>query len=424
MFIEIGCFLDVIGVGSGQFFVGLLEIGQIYYIQVGVWVGNQGIFQFCVNNYNDIFDFFSDCNIGVIFCDKFFFIVEQVIGVGSNFNEIGDVVCFIFFCLLSESGFVWYKWICDEAGLFIFFFILFNFVDDFDFILYQLLNGVNDCDDKFDLCCMVFGEVVGAIFDIWEFCIGVIGLVDGEEDISENCGCDLGDDNFVVLIEMEVGVSYVFVVNNFSQFGNGFIVEFGGIGIFFGLEVEFRIEFEFDIFCLENSIIFVDEFSFIGGFLGWEWIFGEDVSLVIVIGQGLYEVIYSSFGLKSVLLWVFISDGCIVLYVEMIYVKCCESSFIIDDVIVDVFCFDDSIGVIFFMVVNGNLFYDFNWSNGSSDFVVIMGFFLGDYMVIIIDSFICDFVFIYIVESLFLLDVDIFIIMFICNGGIDGGIEL
>jgi gliding motility-associated-like protein len=420
---EIGCFSDAIGVGSGQLFAGPLEIGQTYYIQVGARGGNQGTFQLCVNNYNDIPDPSSDCNTGVILCDKSPFTVEQVTGVGSNPNEIGNVACSTFSCPLSESGSAWYKWTCDEPGSLTFSLTPLNPADDLDFILYQLPNGINNCDEKFDLRCMASGEVVGADFDIWEPCTGATGLADGEEDTSENCGCDPGDDNFVAPIEMEAGVSYALVVNNFSQSGNGFTVEFGGTGTFLGPEAEFRTEPELDTLCLENSITFVDESSFIGGLSGWEWTFGEDASPATATGQGPHEVTYGSPGLKSVLLRVLTSDGCIVSHVETIYVKCCESSFTIDDTIADVLCPDDSTGAIFLTVANGNPPYVFNWSNGENT-PGISDLPPGNYTVTITDDFTCDSVLTYTVNSPPPLDVDTLITMPTCNGGTDGGIEL
>jgi gliding motility-associated-like protein len=420
---ELGCFSDAIGTGSGQLFAAPLEIGQTYYIQVGARNGNQGSFQLCVNNYNGIPDPSSDCNTGVILCDKSTFTVEQVTGVGNDPNEIGDAACSTFSCQLSESGSAWYKWTCDEAGSLTFSLNPLNPADDLDFILYQLPNGVNDCDDKFDLRCMASGELVGADFEIWEPCTGATGLADGEEDTSENCGCDPGDDNFVAPIDMEAGVSYALVVNNFSQSGNGFTVEFGGTGTFLGPEAEFRTEPELDTLCLENSITFIDESSFIGGLSGWEWTFGEDASPSTATGQGPHDVSYSSPGLKNILLRVLTEDGCIVSHVETIYVQCCESSFTIDEAITDVLCPDDSTGAIVLTVADGTPPYIFNWGTGE-DTPDLSDLAPGDYTVTITDDFTCDSVLTYTVGSPPPLDVDTLITMPTCNGGTDGGIEL
>ncbi len=420
---EIGCFSDALGVGSGQLFAGPLEIGQTYYIQVGARNGNTGSFQLCVNNYNEIPNPSSDCNTGVILCDKSPFTVEQVTGVGSNPNEINDVLCATLSCPLGESGSAWYKWTCDEAGTLSFTLSPLNPADDLDFILYELPNGIDNCDEKFDLRCMASGEVVGADFPVWEPCTGPTGLADGQTDVGETCGCDAGDDNFIAPIDMEAGVSYALVVNNFSQSGNGFTVEFGGTGTFLGPEAEFRTNSENDTLCLESTITFTDESSFIGGLSGWEWDFGEGATPASTTGEGPHSVTYDSPGEKNILLRVLTEDGCVVSHVETIYVKCCNSSFNIEDTVTDVLCPDDSNGTIMINVSNGTSPYTYIWDTGSEE-PAIDGLPPGDYTITITDDSTCDSVLTYTVDSPPPLDVDTLITMPTCNAGTDGGIEL
>lgn len=420
---EIGCFSDALGVGSGQLFAGPLEIGQTYYIQVGARNGNTGSFQLCVNNYNEIPNPSSDCNTGVILCDKSPFTVEQVTGVGNDPNEINDVLCATLSCPLGESGSAWYKWTCDQAGLLTFTLSPLNPADDLDFVLYELPNGIDNCDDKFDLRCMASGEVVGADFSVWEPCTGPTGLADGQTDVGETCGCDAGDDNYIAPINMEAGVSYALVVNNFSQSGNGFTVEFGGSGTFLGPEAEFRTNSESDTLCLENTITFTDESSFIGGLSGWEWDFGEGATPASTTGEGPHTVNYDTPGEKNILLRVLTEDGCVVSHVETIYVKCCNSSFSIEDTVTDVLCPNDSTGTITLSVSEGNPPYTYIWDTGSEE-PAIDNLAPGDYTVTLTDDFTCDSVLTYTVDSPPPLDVDTLITMPTCNAGTDGGIEL
>lgn len=144
-----------------------------------------------------------DCLQAVVFCNQAFFVILQVIDGGNDFSEVDDVVCLNIVGMLVEIFFIWFVWIVVELGSLIFVFMLINEIDDFDFVFYEFLNGLGDCFGKIVFCCMVF------------FCIGFIGLNDIVFDIFEVLGCGLGDDNFLVVVQMEEGVIYGLMVNNF-----------------------------------------------------------------------------------------------------------------------------------------------------------------------------------------------------------------
>lgn len=194
------------------------------------------------------------------------------------------------------------------------------------------------------------------------------------------------------------------------------------MGIFFGLEVNFN--FLFSIFCVGEMVIFMDVFIFVGNIEIYEWDFGIGVELCIVFGVGLYEIIYNILGLKFVVLEVILEWGCIVMWIDFIIeVVCCEDYFIGSVDIIDVVCFNSINGVIDFMVDSGYDFYGYIWSNGSNmeDF---SGLLLGIYIVIVIDEVICEVEFIFMVDSFLFYVFDILVVMFICNGGVDGVVIL
>jgi gliding motility-associated-like protein len=420
---SIGCFSDALGDNSGQLFAGPLTIGETYYIQVSARNGNQGSFQLCINNFNAIPDPSSDCNTGVILCDKSSFTVERVTGVGNDFNEISNLACDTDACSPEESGSAWYKWTCDEAGSLTFSLTPLNPVDDLDFVVYELPNGLNDCSDKIDLRCMFSGEQVGAPFETWEPCAGATGLEQGDPDVTEGCGCDPGDNNFVAQVEMVAGRSYALVVNNFSQSGSGFSVEFGGTGTFLGPEASFRTNTPTDTVCLEESITFTDESTSVSGITDWEWDFGIGASPGTANAQGPHNVNYSTPGLKNVLLRVTTQDGCVVTAVQSFYAECCEGEFEIEEMVSDLNCPEDSTGAIELSVNNDFPPYDFSWSTGAVN-SSLENLASGTYTVTITDGITCDTVLSYELESPPPIDVDTLIGMPSCDGGTDGSIEL
>lgn len=419
----LGCFSDALGDNGGQLFIGPLTIGETYYIQVSARNGNRGTFQLCVNNFNAIPDPSSDCNTGVILCDKSSFTVEQVSGVGEQTDEMSDLACNTFNCTPVESGSAWYKWTCDDPGSLTFTLTPLNPADDLDFAVYELPNGVEDCSGKIDLRCMFSGEQVGAPFDIWEPCTGATGLMQDDPDVTETCGCQEGDNNFVAQVEMVEGRSYALVVNNFSQSGSGFSVEFGGSGTFLGPEAEFRNDAPSDTLCIENTVTFTDESTFVGGITGWEWDFGPGASPATADSEGPHAISYTTPGVKNILLRVTTEDGCVVTHIESIYAECCDGEFTVDGLVEDIPCPSDTNGVVSLTVNNDNPPYSFNWDNGG-DNPTIDNLPPGDYTVTITDELSCDTVLSYTVESPPPLGIDTAVVMPRCNGGDDGAITL
>jgi gliding motility-associated-like protein len=417
------CNSDVFNDNTVELFEGGLQIGTTYYVQVGARNGLEGTFQLCINNFNEVPNPSSDCEPGVILCDKSPITVQNVTGVGSDPNEIGDVSCNTFNCPLSESGSAWYKWTCDQAGSLTFTLTPLNPADDLDFVLYELPNGVNNCDNKIDIRCMASGAITNAPFPEWQICTGATGLSFGEVDVGETCGCDPGDNNFIAPIDMVSGRSYALVVNNFSQTGSGFSLEFGGTGTFLGPVADFRTNPDTDTLCLESTITFTDNSSFSGGISGWEWNFGAGAVPSSANSQGPHTVTYDTPGEKSVVLQVETEDGCLITEIQTIYVECCDGMFDVDADISTLLCPDDETGSIDLSVNNDNPPYTFEWTTGSmQEDLNNLG--LGEYTVTITDNFTCDTILTYEVTGPDPIEVDTLINMPTCNGGTDGSITL
>ncbi len=212
---------------------------------------------------------------------------------------------------------------------------------------------------------MASGENVGQPFSTWEPCTGATGLSIGASDTEEIPGCQAGDDNFVSAINMEAGKAYALVVNNFSNTGNGFSIDFGGSGTFLGPSADFIIDPPEGVFCDEVVVTFEDASSFTSGnIVSWNWNFGAGAMPQSADTQGPHTVIYSSIGLKSISLVIESDEGCTVTKILQIDVlECCEPPFDLMaqlDNTIDPTCAGDSLGAIFLSGIGGNPFYEYS----------------------------------------------------------------
>ncbi len=310
---NVSCLSDSRGYNIVESFAGPLVIGATYYIRVDGRHDQTGTFQLCVNNFNDVPSPSSDCSTGVILCDKSPFTVPSVRGGGKNRHELEGV------CLPGESSSSWYKWTCDQPGTLTFVLEPVNPSDDIDFALFVLPNGVDDCQLKFPVRCMASGENVDNPFVTWEKCTGATGLRLGAIDIMEDEGCKLTDDNFVAALDMQEGESYALIINNFSNTGNGFSVEFGGTGTFKGPMASFTISsHSVDV---GKAVSIKDASNFLGGIAKWEWNFGVGAKPASASGKGPHKVVFDSPGKKSIRLTVESNRGCRVTKVKKVQVK-------------------------------------------------------------------------------------------------------
>ncbi len=319
---EVACASDGFGANIIEVFAGPLLPGETYYLRVSARNGHTGSFQLCINSFNNPPNPSSDCATASILCDKSPFTVESILGAGNELEEIAPTTC-----LQEEFASVWYKWTCDQPGPLTFTLTPTNPTDDLDFIVYELPNGIDDCSDKILLRCMASGELLGAPPEVWAPCTGPTGLSLASSDIEESAGCSPGDDNFIAHINMESGKSYALIVNNFSNTGNGFSITWGGSGTFLGPKTNFDIEPESNNQCDIDTITFTDVTEIPPGMTAtaYNWYFGQGANPATASGPGPHQVIYSSFGHKSILLEVETDIGCAITQVRQIFIEpCCD----------------------------------------------------------------------------------------------------
>lgn len=309
----IQCISDGFGNNVVEAVTGQLIIGQTYFIRVDARNNNEGTFKLCVNNYNAVPDPNSDCPTGVILCDKSPFTVESVQGEGNLTNEINPSLC-----IQAEISSTWYRWTCKDPGSLTFTITPNNPSDDIDFALFELPAGINDCANKTKIRCEAAGENVGAPFPDWAPCTGPTGLSLTETDTDEFPGCAPGQNNFVSAVNMVAGRSYALIINNFSESGIGFSIEFGGTGTFQGPEADFSSVP--DTICVNSPVTFSDASTSVEGITAWQWSFGLGASPSTANGEGPHQVTYNTPGVKSIALTITSEAGCVITKVKTITV--------------------------------------------------------------------------------------------------------
>jgi len=418
----IGCISDAMNENFAQFFAGPLAIGETYYIRISARSGFRGTFQLCVNNYNEIPQPSGDCPTGVILCDKSAFTVDFVTGIGSVNNEIGNVGCNTANCDIEESSSSWYKWTCRDAGTLTFSLTPLNLSDDLDFVVYELPNGIDNCSGKVPIRCMASGENVGQPLSTWIACVGATGLRTGEMDANETCGCAPGSNNFISPINMVAGRSYALVINNFSNSGSGFSVEFGGTGTFLGPTANFGITPQTTV-CVGEPVTLTDLSTFTGTLVSWAWNFGSHAFPVAASTRGPHTVVFDRPGLKSITLTVESDRGCLVTKVLTVLVQCCDDHFDVSASITDTDCPSALTGGIDLSVTNDYGPYAYEWSNGPTT-QDISGVAAGTYSVTITDEASCQTVEEFTVGGPPAFAFDTLVTKPTCGGGMDGAVTL
>ena len=382
--IEIACNSVATGPNVSEVIVNNLTIGQTYYIRVDARNNNVGTFQLCLNVFNAVPDPESDCADAVLLCDKSPFTVESVNSTGNSDDDLSETSC-----LNVEYSSTWYKWVCDESGTLTFTLTPNNPSDDLDFVLFELPDGLDDCDNKMELRCMASGENVGAPLVEWQICVGPTGLSTSESDVVEMPGCNNGSNNFIAALDMVSGRSYALMVMNFTNNGNGFAIEFGGTGTFLGPEADFAFDPPDLVECDQEMTVF-DLSTFDGNIVGYTWSFGSGAIPPVANGIGPHDVTYESFGEKLVALTVETERGCLITKVKELYIeKCCKDYFLevnVEDTR-DLTCFGDGTGIIDLEGDGEN--NPFEYSLNGIDFQKVPSFSMldaGDYTIYIQDT--------------------------------------
>ncbi len=356
-FTELQCASDGFGTGVAETFAGPLQVGQTYYIRVDARNGGTGTFQLCINNFNAVPSPSGDCPTGPILCDKSSFTVGNLVGTGLLNNEIDPGIC-----IGSEFASAWYRWTCKDPGTLTFTITPNNPSDDIDFAVFELPGGIDDCANKVKVRCEAAGENVGQPFSNWEPCTGATGLSNSETDTDEFPGCAPGQNNFVSALVMEAGKSYALIINNFSNTGNGFTIDFGGSGTFQGPEADFTTAPPLTA-CTNQDIIFTDNSNSVDPIASWEWTFGPGASPASASGQGPHTVSYSTPGVKSIVLKVTNEEGCIVTSIKTIEIL--PSPEVTPTVVSDYCGPNDQTGGIYLSAGGAPAPFQFEWQNSG-----------------------------------------------------------
>ena len=343
-------------------FLSDLEIGVQYYMRVSA---QPGTFQICLSSFDTKPDPNSDCGTGVVLCDKSTFVVPFLAGAGRDDDEA------LASCLdingPSETNSAWFKWTADTSGTLSFTLFPNNPDDDLDFAVFEMDN-LDDCNNKRILRCMASGENVGEPFANWDECTGPTGIGltnDGLEDFVEIAGCQPGNDNFIDPIDMVGGVSYALVVNNFSQSGEGFRIEFGGTGTFAGPEVDLEIQDDGIPGCEIDSLTVLGNASF-GSvpIIRYDWNTADALNGDNISGPGPHQLSFNTTGPKSIALTVETENGCLV--TDIITGRIQLSERMIESTIADETCPSAEDGSIAVDDVLGTIL-SYEWSNGSNN---------------------------------------------------------
>lgn len=381
---EVGCNSVLIGDNVIEFTISDLTIGRLYYIRVDGRDDNIGSFKLCINTFSPIKAPESDCVDGVILCNKDEFFVEKIEGVGNDNNEVSGT------CIQEELASVWYRWTCKDAGSLSFTITPNNKPDDIDFAVYELTAGLDGCGSKRPLRCMASGETIGSSADFNSPCFGATGLSLTSTDLQEDPGCQPGNDNFVKFLDMEAGVSYALVINNFSQSGSGFNISWGGTGTFLGPDASFITEAEGAFECDKTINFYNQSTSETDPIINYSWSFGDGATPGTEQNEDTVSVVYSSFGNKTAAIIVESLRGCIVTEVVDFYVEpCCQDTTTLDVSAIarDLICFDTDDGQIEASGTAGSPAYSFSIDGEiyqNNPRFVDLG--AGEYLVFIVDQ--------------------------------------
>jgi gliding motility-associated-like protein len=397
---EFRCAQADVGGGASTKYQGLI-VGEFYFIRVWGINNAVGNFQLCVKNFNPPSKIDGDCSTSALLCDKSSFSVSDLRGPGKDSKELNDASCFQNGSGTdAEDNSVWFKWICEKSGTLTFAITpdylgdgITTLGDDIDFAIYELPNGLNDCNNKKILRCMAAGpyadRLTGTTIEDAKRCRGATGLREGANDDTEEGGCNknVSHDNFVRPIDMIAGKSYALAINNYqSTNGRGFSIDWGGSATFQGPEAKIKINKPDKIYCLGEDVTFDDASTFTAGRItNRSWRFGKDASRDTANGIGPFKVFYKTPGWKSVVLTVTTERGCIVTNIlDSIFVK----PFEYDSLLRRPTCNGGRDGSIRLRVTNcGRAPIRYNWENtGFKTVDSISGLSPGIYRVAVTDS--------------------------------------
>lgn len=409
---------------SGSIIFNELERGETYYILVGARADREGTFELCVNQFEAPPSPSSDCATGVVLCDKSPFAVDFLQGFGSVRDDLmsDNVNCG---GRPEESNSAWYKWTCDQPGTLTFDITPLGsaYNEDIDFVLYELTNGLDDCDARRPIRQMFSGENGGDPASSVN-CFGATGLGTQRADGDiENCGCSLGDNNYLSYVDMEAGKSYALVIMNFTGSGDGFDISFGGTGTFLGPAPD--LTYSSNEVCVGERMTFLDQSTSVDGIERWDWDFGPTATPRFASGAGPHEVSFSEAGTPAITLAITSTRNCVeYISASDVSVVCCSDQFSGDADVTNVSCAGAADGAIAFTggstVAGATLTYA--WSTGA-DGPSLSGLDPGTYNLTLTDGSGCEATYEYLVGGPEDFAFDTLIVMPDCAGGTNGALE-
>ena len=355
----LACKSDNTGLGNAQLIWNGLVVGQTYYIRVQG--SNEGTFTLCINSFFQPANPGSDYITGSVLCDKSTFTIDQIQGVGSLPDE-GRGTCLDPVGTGSEDQSVWFKFVAKTSGTLEFTLSPIINTDDLDFAMWEFPNGLTDPSGKILLRCNATFGGNNAV------CGPDTGLRAGETDNEEDAGCDPGENGFNTPADLVAGKVYGILVNNFSQSGAGFEITFGGTAEFQGPEPDFEITAT-DAFECDKTVILTDLSQTIplDSIVSYSWIFGQGALPATGTGKGPHNVIFESFGPKTVVLTVESEKGCLVSVTQTIDIAACCADFdALESSIVDQgdnICAGDENGFFELETTGGNGPYRYNFND-------------------------------------------------------------
>ncbi len=373
-----------------------LVIGAVYYLVVESQLAatNAGTFQICLEGFIPPPIPESDCDQAVILCDKSQFVIDTILGVGIEDPDVEGT------CVQQELSSVWYTWTIETTGTLTFTLTPNNYQpgfesDDIDFVVYRLPGGIEDCDNKEVVRCMAAGENGGSNFQEWQRCNGPTGLQAGSTDVTEDPGCmENDDDSWLRPMDVVAGESYTMLINNFSQSGLGFGIEWGGTATFRGPQPAFDVT-ALQAFECDKTIIFDNQsLAPTDSIVSYLWSFGAGANPQTSDSIGPVNVIYDSFGPKKVALTVTSEKGCEVTEILDFFIEpCCAdtSTLGVTAIITDQLCPGTATGVIQGVGISGAPLYQYSLDcvdyQPSSVFPALLP---GDYTLCIQDEKGCE----------------------------------
>lgn len=274
-----------------QIYEGGMVPGQTYLIRVSTTSANEGTFKLCVNSYTQPNNPGADCGGAAYLCDKSTVSVATFSGGGTNIYEPEWSSC-----MSNENNSVWFYFRCNAAGTFTFDVTPSNPTQDIDYIFYEL-SGTSVCGARTVKRCNT-SSCLNAT--------GSTGMSASDGDVSEDSGCDPGENAYCSSMNLVAGKYYAILIDNASS-NSGFSLSFGGTATFTGPDP--NITSTNLTICTGQTVTFNGGTS-VNSAGGLNWVFSSGSSPTSATGAGPHVVTYPSAGSYVAILNATDATGC------------------------------------------------------------------------------------------------------------------